>query len=158
MQAVAPIMFRGTHGRQTRRARRHRLRDRVRARLLATALDRALAQGVPADASPVLELRAQALARASVADELAHQLRRIVLEAHQPPRPSVRIGGCRQRVLAVEDELRLLASRLQAPRPVPVTAIAQVRLLLTDGTGPLYHRGSDRSLDAAIHDVRLALR
>ena len=58
---------------------------------------------------------------------------------------------------AVEHELRLLASRLQAPNPVAVSAVAKVRVLLTDGTGPLYYPETRGSLDAAIRDVAAAL-
>ena len=61
--------------------RRYRLRDRLRARFLTAALDRALADGAPGNASPALELRAKALARPSVASELADQLRVIVRRA-----------------------------------------------------------------------------
>lgn len=149
----------GLYGRIHRRpAPRHRLRDRLRARLLTTTLDRALAEGAPPDASPALGLRAQALSRPKVACELGTQLRGIVREAHEPPGPSTRITGCRERVLAAEDELRLLASRLQAAQPVAVTTIAKVRLLLTDGTGPLYRCASDTSLQAAIDDATRAIR
>jgi hypothetical protein len=60
-------------------------------------------------------------------------------------------------VLAVEQDLRLLASRLQAPRPVAVAGIARVNLLLTDGTGPLYQYAETDALRAAVGDALTAL-
>ena len=81
----------------------------------------------------------------------------IVRRAQGAPRPGVRIEACRESVRAVEHELRLLASRLQAPNPVAVRAVAKVRVLLTDGTGPLYYPETRGSLDAAIRDVAAAL-
>jgi hypothetical protein len=40
------------------------------------------------------------------------------------------------------DELSELAERLREARPVPVHAVARVVMLLSDGTGPLYGRGT----------------
>lgn len=137
--------------------RRPRLTDHVRARLMVTALDRAIAAGAPGDSSSALWLRAQALAQPSVARELGDQLRRIVGEAHEPARRSTRIRGPREHVLAAEDDLRRLASRLQSARPAAVRGVAKVRLLLTDGTGPLYYRGSDRNLGDVVRDATSAL-
>ncbi len=124
---------------------------------MAAALDRALADGTPMNASPALELRAKRLARPSVAAQLADQLRVIVRRAQEPSRPSIRIEACRESVLAVEYELRLLASRLQAVNPVAIGAVAKVRILLTDGTGPLYYPETRASLRAAVRDAAAAL-
>jgi hypothetical protein len=124
---------------------------------MAARLDRELAAGAPRDATPALELRAEELARPSVATELADQLRLVVREAQRPPHPGLRVEACREAVLAVEHDLRMLASRLQAPQPVAVTAVAKVRLLLTDGTGPLYYPENEASLAAAVRDATAAL-
>jgi hypothetical protein len=136
---------------------RIRLRERLRARVMSYSLDRALAAGVPEDSSPALELRAQRLTNASAATELGGQLRRIITEAHEPGPPSMRIRPCTEQVLAVEEDLRRLASRLQSPRPATAGGIARVRLLLIDGTGPLYHSGGNRSLGALVNDAAAAL-
>jgi hypothetical protein len=129
----------------------------IRSRVNASELDRELASGVPPEADPVLELRAAVLTRPSVAMQLGQRLRRIVREAHQPAGPSVPIRGCRERVLAAEDELRLLASRLQSARTPSVRGIAKVHVLVTDGCGPLYYRGSRENLSAAIREATAAL-
>jgi hypothetical protein len=134
-----------------------RLLERVRARLGAAALDRELARGIAPDSRPALELRARALSRPRVRRELGEQLRHIVGQAHQPPGPGTRIRARRAGVLASEDELRLLASRLYSSRRVAVAGIAKVRVLLTDGSGPLYYRHSEEDLEAAIREATLAL-
>ena len=138
---------------------RYRVRDRVLARVRARALDRALASGIPTDTTPALWLRARALTRPWVARELGQQLSRIVLEAHEPRRmPGMRVmGAARERVLAAEDDLRVLARRLQSGEVVAPHGIAKVRLLLSDGTGPLFYRGSAMNLSDVIREATSAL-
>jgi hypothetical protein len=136
---------------------RYRVRDRLRARVLTGPLDRALADGTPRGANSALELRAHALERPSVAHELGSQLRRVVREAQRESRPGPRVQACREAVLAVEHDLRLLASRLEAANPVAASAVAKVLVLLTDGTGPLYYPEANGSLRAAVRDATAAL-
>jgi hypothetical protein len=142
-----------------RSVRRYRIRDRVLARVRARALDRAVAEGIATDTSPALLLHARTLTHPSVARELGQQLCRIVQEAHEPRHmPGMRVmGAARERVLAAEDDLRVLASRLQSGKPIAAQGIAKVHLLLSDGTGPLFHRGSDRNLSEAIREATSAL-
>jgi hypothetical protein len=54
----------------------------------------------------------------------------------------------------------VLADRLAAPGPVDVRGVAEVQLLLTDGTGPLYFRGATEELRARVADAmrRLEVR
>ncbi len=158
MQGISVTHALGRHLHRERPRRRYRIRDRVRSTILAHGLDRALAAGVPEDASPALRLRAQTLARAETADALGDQLRRVVRDSRQPPDGArMRVAPCREQVLAAEQDLRRLASRLQSPRRSGAPGVAKVLLLLTDGTGPLYQRGSRRSLSAAVHEASAAL-
>jgi hypothetical protein len=138
---------------------RYGVRDRLTARLRAGALDRVLASGALQNASPALALRARALAGPALAEECAAALRRIIQEARRSrPIPGMRvIGGARERVLGAEHELRGLASLLQSGQPLNVRGIAKVRMLLTDGTGPLFYRDSDQSLSDAVRDAASAL-
>jgi hypothetical protein len=53
-------------------------------------------------------------------------------------------------VLAAAQELDALADRLLSPDPVSAQGVAQARLLLTDGTGPLYRRGAAEDLRDAL--------
>jgi len=135
-----------------------RVGDRVRACVSAAALDRELASGVPVDASPLLARRARALSRRAAPPELGSRLRRIVREAHQPAGPTAHVRANRARVVAAEDELRLLASRLESSRRVSVAGLAKVHVLLTDGTGPLYYRDSSEDLVGATREAIAALR
>jgi hypothetical protein len=114
-----------------------RLRDRVACRLRAGALDRAIASGA-SSGDAVLALRAGELVRRCQREELASGLRRVLRAAGRDPL-------VRREVLRGRAELARLASRLQAPGPVEARGVAQVRLLLTDGTGPLYNRGDVRA-------------
>jgi hypothetical protein len=131
--------------------------DQLSARLRTRRLDRALARGVPAEGSPALSWRAQALTRPSVTHELGSELRRLVSEAHDPGRALLRVHADPERLIGVEAELRRLASRLDSARPSHPAGVAKVRLLLTDGTGPLYGCSSVQALSAAVQDAFVAL-
>jgi hypothetical protein len=49
-------------------------------------------------------------------------------------------------VWAAREELRRLAEMLEDPGPVAAGGVAQARILLTDGTGPLYNPQSRTTL------------
>jgi hypothetical protein len=134
------------------------LGDRIRAWISAASLDRELASGVPIESCPLLVLRARALTDPHAAAELGEQLRRIVREAHEGPRPRTHIAPARDHVLAAEDDLRLLASRLQSPTPIAARGVAKARLLLTDGAGPMFDACNSDDLGAAVRDAISALR
>lgn len=120
--------------------------DRLMARARAATLDRALAGGVPPEASAALALRAQALVRPSTRDALAHCVERLVEEAHHGHRPctaSARVPARRSAVIEATDLLQVLTAALRASAPVAARGVAQVNVLLTDGAGPLYCHGCD---------------
>jgi hypothetical protein len=131
--------------------------DRILSAMAATKLDRELANGVRQDASPALARRARKLVEPTARDRLGRQLRRIVRDAHERTAPGPRVPLNRRRVLEVEDDLRLLASRLQSPSRVSVRGVAKVRLLLTDGSGPLFYWGSTADLGDVVRDATTAL-
>jgi hypothetical protein len=147
----------GNEPRRVPRKGRPRIGERLAARLHAFALDCELARGVPPDASVPLSLRARTLTQPSTRDELARQLRWIVRRAREPARLGPRVPLRRREVSAEEDGLKLLASRLQAPVPVGARGVAQVRVLISDGGGPLYHRGSADQLGRAVREATAAL-
>lgn len=133
------------------------LSDRLLVAVAAAKLDRQLADGVRQDASPALSRRARMLTDPTAREQLGRQLRRIVRDAHQRAMPGPRVPLNRARVLESEDDLALLASRLQSPSRVSVRGVAKVRLLLTDGRGPLFYSRSATDLDAAVRDATTAL-
>src|SRR6266568_3472745 len=60
-------------------------------------------------------------------------------------------------VVEAAPELARLASRLQAVGPVEAKGVAQVRVLLSDGTGPLYDGAAPEDLRAAALGALAAL-
>ena len=119
------------------------MRDRVSARLHADRWDHALARGSSPEGSAPLALHAQALASASCRRELAASLSRILDAADGNHVPDWNALGPRHHsvhVLSVRREIEALVGLLLAPAPVSTRGVARVRLLLTDGGGPLYRR------------------
>jgi hypothetical protein len=128
--------------------------DRLLAAVEAPKLDRELADGAREDATQALARRARKLTAPATREQLARQLRLIVNEAHDWSLPGPRVPPYRRQVLAAEDDLRLLASRLQSPSAVSARGVARVRLLLTDGCGPMFSSGD---LSSAARDATAAL-
>lgn len=136
-------------------ARHPTVRERFVTRLCAGKLDRELARGACPEMSATLALRAYALVRLKERQDLADRLAEIVFEAEAPPRCR---RGCqvpiqRARVLEAAENFRALIDTLRAPCPLPARGIASVRLLLSDGCGPLHHPGSNESLGAIVDRV-----
>ncbi len=140
-------------------AERPRLRDRLTARWHHRRLDRALAGGVPPEASTALALRAQDLTELGRRQSIAGAIRRVIREAGEgAPIAPGRIRPDRKRVAAAGEELSALADTLAEPGPVAASGVAQAWILLTDGTGPLYNPYSRTSLRAgaarAVRELR----
>jgi hypothetical protein len=127
-----------------------RVRDRLAARWRAHRLDRELATGVAPHTRAGLSVRAQTLVEPPVRAVFGRQLQRVVRDARDG-RVSLgaRIRPRSSEVLAAADQLDALADRLLAPAPVDARGVAQVRLLLSDGAGPLYYRGATEDLRSA---------
>ena len=136
-----------------------RLRDRVRARLRAHQLDRALASGVPVELTPALALRARRLTALSDRRAKAVTFDACCVRPAKRCRPYVRMTR-RERVAAAGSALSRLAEALAQPGPVAARGAAEASLLLTDGTGPLYNSANQASLERyalrALADLALA--
>jgi len=131
---------------------RVRLVDRARARLCADALDRRLAAGSPPDEDAALAVHARSIVQPAARRTLAGTLERLAGLGEQPT------GTCwptspLNRALAgrAAADLRAAAHRLTARGPISARAVAQLRLLVGDGSGPLYRGG-------AADDLSLRLR
>jgi hypothetical protein len=138
--------------------RRVRLRDRVRALLTSHELDRRLAEGVPPERDAALALRARRLVEPRTAALLSRALQRVLRDATMPL--TTLPTGMPTRRSAVREaagEIDELARRLVAPVPAAVRGIAQVGLLISDGTGPLYSALAHEDLVAAVRRARAAL-
>ena len=121
------------------RARRTRTCERVRVRLWAWPLDVALAHGALADARGDLSLRAHHLISLRTRQRLAGELRQLARDAARPRHPLERhLHPRAPELMDVAPLIYDLADELSRPGPVDAQGVAQVRLLLRDGIGPLY--------------------
>ena len=132
------------------------LRDRIAVHLHASRLDQALARGTSPDAGVTTALRAAALTSTRSRRELAAGLARVVEEAaHPTPTSLTRLPLNRKAVLSLRAEIAELRHALLRPGPVSVRGVAQTRVLLTSGGGPL--RGGVGNLGRAVREATVAL-
>jgi hypothetical protein len=85
------------------------------------------------------------LISATVRRGLARSLRKLIEDAQHPVQPlDSRVPICRRKILNSRKTLEELADRLVSRDPVDACGVAHVRLVLTEGWGPLYDRpGAD---------------
>lgn len=113
--------------------------DRTLAFLLGWPLDQQLAAGRPPESSALLAARARRVTEFRRCEDLARWWEHVVTRARRPSASHpLALPLCRDRVLDAEPAIRDLAARLRSLRPVSARGVAAARLLLTDGTGPLY--------------------
>lgn len=126
------------------RPQRHRLRARLTARLRARSLDRQLAVGVAAAAGSPLAAHRHRITSTPERQAIAHALSIAVSDARRgaslPPVPRTPLDI--RAVTAAQALIERLIQRLHAPGPVCERGMARLRLLLSDGSGPLYRCGS----------------
>ncbi len=121
-------------------ARPCRLRDRLRARVCALRLDRALAAGASPDSGVLLSLRARELMSMRNRRSLACALRRILSEADEPlPPVGSALPLARRDIRRHRRLIHELADVLDRTGPVELRGLAAVEVLLKDGAGPLYN-------------------
>lgn len=115
---------------------------RVRARLRAGELDRMLAVGVPAEPGSALAVHTARLTSVEERETIARVLRRAVHDAGGGRAPlSSRMPLNTLNIRAAGDRIDQVTLRLHSPRPVAARGVARLRLLLADGTGPMYRYG-----------------
>jgi hypothetical protein len=129
---------------------------RVFARLRGRALDRALIDGADPAAGPQLAAHAARLTARSTRARVARTLERLSGTASEPPRlwgvlPS------RRAIAANADELRALAVLLRGTSPLYAQGIAMLRILVSDGTGPVYTDPDGQVLAEQLFGVRRAI-
>jgi hypothetical protein len=115
----------------------------IRAHRRRRQLDAALAQGADPWSAPELMVRASRLGSLSERRKVAAGLHVLVAAATRR-RPASPFVAVRHRVvLEQRDSLLALAERLFQPRPVQVAVVAQLALLLSDSSSPVYAGGND---------------
>jgi hypothetical protein len=147
---MAPlVLLKASQNRDAVVAKRASWRERVTARLSANRLDTELARGA-APTRAALALRAQDLGERRTRERLGRSIRRILDDARTDrPLSITRVTAQRGEVLAAAWELDRIAATLLTPGPVAASGVAQVRLLLINGAGPLYSRDTPEGLRAA---------
>jgi hypothetical protein len=136
-------------------ARRPPWSARLLARLCAARYDRQIEDGVnPAPGSP-LAVHAARLVSPREREDLAHALRLVTHDAdggHFTVRAPVQADA----VHRGEGVIDAVCERLADPFPVRARGMARLRILLSDGRGPLYRSGRG-TLTAAMRGVLAAL-
>ena len=116
--------------------------SRVIAQLFATRFDKQLAAGVAPEPGSALAAHVSRLASAGERRTLAETLQHRVCETHSRlPWMSPTIPLDRSAVAAAVGLIDQVVLRLTGPRPVSARGVARLRLLLSDGAGPMYGPG-----------------
>jgi hypothetical protein len=120
-------------------------------------LDREVEAGARAHVDTALALHVARLTSTREREQIARAFRLHVRDADQPCRgSSSRVMADRAGVLAARDLIEEVILRLLSPHPVRARGMARLRLLLSDGAGPLYTRWRG-SLDAELRGALAAL-
>jgi hypothetical protein len=113
----------------------------IRARRRRLQLDDALARGADPWSTAELMVRASRLSSLSERRTLSAGLLALVSIAERQRRWRPHVGVRHQVVLEQRDSLLALAERLDQPAPVDVVVVAQIALLLSDPSSPVYQGG-----------------
>jgi hypothetical protein len=114
-------------------------------------LDRDLAAGCDHGTSDAHAVRARQLAAPDCRRRLAGSLRNVVADADTgAPRYNAAVRPLRGEVTANREALLGLADLLEQTGPLNACGVARTRSMITDGAGPLYSHGAERSLIEAI--------
>jgi hypothetical protein len=115
---------------------------RVIAELFANRFDKQLVAGVAPEPGSALAAHVSRLASEGERRKLAEALHHSVCETHsRRTRMSATIPVNRTGVAAAVGLIDQVALHLLGPRPVSARGVARLRLLLSDGGGPMYWSG-----------------
>jgi hypothetical protein len=133
-------------------------RNRLAARVYAGRYDRRLEDCVPVRPGSALAVHATRITAAREREELARALRSALQQGRrQAPRGVITTAlPVNRAITTTADVLDAVTLRLHAPLPVHPRGMARLRLLLSDGGGPLYWTGRG-SLAAELRGVLAAL-
>ena len=127
------------------------------AKMFTRRLDREVEAGVPVPVGTALAVHVARLTSMREREQIARALQMLVRDARAGSWGlSSRVRAHRASILPVVDLIDEATMRLVSQRPVRPGGMARLRLLLTDGTGPLYN--ADRgSLSAQLRGALAAL-
>jgi hypothetical protein len=129
--------------------------SRLSARLGARYWDHQIERGVPLQPGSPLMLHHARLTSFSERENLARALRKLLVDAYRP-RTGRLIPIDRDAITESSSLIDIIALRLHAPLPVKARGMARLRILLSDGGGPVYRRGR-ATLEAQLRGVLAAL-
>ena len=139
-------------------SRPSKARERLAMRLRAWQLDAAIAHGADPDSSAVLSLRANRLIGRPTRRRVSRSVRRLMQQSRRPPLPvHETVPICWREVVRARPLLEELAVRLAGSGPVDARGMAQLQLLLTDGTSSLFDRQHGDQLRAELEAVLAAI-
>jgi hypothetical protein len=132
---------------------------RLRVQLTRARLDREIVSGRACTPTDALALRVRQLTHQRTRQQIARQLRSVVEYVdRRDPRPIITAVVIEPAaVRAGRNAILGLAHRLEVGDPVQPRGIVLARRLLTDGSGPMFNRGSGRTVTEAIWEVVDAL-
>jgi hypothetical protein len=115
-------------------------------------LDRELADGCAFEGSEDRALRARQLVDPVTCRQLARSLRRALAAADDPHLAlrSPSVPASREALTSWREALLGLVDRLERPGPINPCGVARIRVLLTDGLGPLYNPDAEHSIAEAV--------
>ena len=119
------------------------LTARLTARVRAGSYDRLLSVGVTPEPGSPLAAHCARLTSRTERHAIARSLRRAVREVHEPTATtwSSRIPPNVPNITAAEELIDRVTQRLHSPRSISARGMARLRLVLSDGAGPLYRFG-----------------
>jgi hypothetical protein len=129
---------------------------RMRAALFADRYDRELEAGVSATPGSPIAAHCARLACARERQELSAALHMVMRDALVERSRKSRIPAQTAAVRQAADVISDILDRLESPQPARVRGVARLRIVLSDGRGPLY-RPNSGSLVAALRGVLAAL-
>jgi len=129
---------------------------RLRACLYAGRYDQQIEDGVTALPGSPLALHGARLTSARERNDLACTLRVAVYDAEVGGRFTAHVPVQADAVRLCAEVISAVCNRLEDPFPVRARGVARLRILLSDGRGPLYRTGRG-TLGAALRGVLAAL-
>lgn len=152
MHSMPPTRLLGYHSSRERPAALTAIALHLRVLVRRYAIDRRIATGCRVGDSAELQLRAVQLTGDEERRRLARTLVDVVAQAERRTCRgplSAALPVCRTPVLLWRDSLLAIARRVQDGTLTP-TALARLRLLLTDGAGPLFNPTSERLMSDVV--------
>jgi hypothetical protein len=131
---------------------------RLAARVFARHYDMQVEDGVPPMPGSALAVHTARLTGSQEREDLARALRAVLRRGKEPRGGALtaRLPLQFTRIVAAEDIIDEVTLRLHAPLPVRARGMARLRILLSDGAGPLYN-SSCGSVAAELRGVLAAL-